>query len=80
MGKDKPKRPVTLPIDIDDEDEAAAFGIPDDDGWIYLKRDANAKPRPANGRSRKAGTTAPRRPGKNARKASRRGKQRRSNS
>lgn len=40
MGRAKaqPKpEAVILPPDLDDEDEQAGGGIPDEDGWIHLK-------------------------------------------
>lgn len=52
MGRAKaqPKpEAVILPPDLDDEDEQAGGGIPDDDGWIHLERkepaDGEEKPK-----------------------------------
>jgi len=42
MGRTKPKptpEAVILPPELDDDDdEFAGGGIPDDDGWVHLKR------------------------------------------
>jgi hypothetical protein len=47
MGRTKPtpKQPeaVILPPDLDDDDEFAGGGIPDEDGWIHL-RDKQKEP------------------------------------
>ena len=40
MGRTKPQakpEAVILPPDLDDDDEFAGGGIPDEDGWIHLK-------------------------------------------
>lgn len=41
MGRTKPQRKqpeaVILPPDLDDDDEHAGGGIPDEDGWIHLQ-------------------------------------------
>ena len=45
MGRSKaqPKpEAVILPPDLDDEDEQAGGGIPDEDGWIHLKAKESA--------------------------------------
>jgi hypothetical protein len=72
------KKPVTLPPELDDDDEIPAFCTPDDDGWIHLSRRNNASAGPDHGHGRKAGKDAPGRPGKNAGKKARGGKRRRS--
>lgn len=51
MGRSKaqPKpKAVILPPDLDDEEELAGGGIPDDDGWIYLdgKEPADGEEKP----------------------------------
>jgi hypothetical protein len=41
MGRTKPpEKPaaVILPPDLDDDEDCAGGGIPDDDGWVHLKR------------------------------------------
>jgi hypothetical protein len=53
MGRAKAKpQPdaVILPPELDDDEECAGGGIPDDDGWIHLegkepKREDEAKPK-----------------------------------
>lgn len=37
--KPKPKQPeaVILPPELDEDDECAGGGIPDEDGWIHLQ-------------------------------------------
>lgn len=43
--KPKPKPPdkgVILPPELDDDEEIAGGGIPDDDGYIYLRRSRTA--------------------------------------
>jgi len=61
MGRAKaqPKpEAVILPPDLDDEDEQAGGGIPDDDGWIHLREkpkegaDGEEKPKRKPRRSR----------------------------
>ncbi len=37
MGKATPPKGVILPPELDDDEEIAGGGIPDDDGWIHLK-------------------------------------------
>jgi hypothetical protein len=47
MGRTKPKpqpEAVILPPDLDDDDEHAGGGIPDEDGWIHLEgKDAKSE-------------------------------------
>jgi hypothetical protein len=57
MGRAKPKpaEAVILPPDLDDDDEFAGGGIPDEDGWIHLKgkeapSEGEAKPKRRTGR------------------------------
>jgi hypothetical protein len=41
MGRTKPPakpEAVILPPDLDDDEDCAGGGIPDDDGWVHLKR------------------------------------------
>lgn len=41
MGRTKPKpqpEAVILPPELDDDDEHAGGGIPDEDGWVHLER------------------------------------------
>jgi hypothetical protein len=55
MGRTKPQRKqpeaVILPPELDDDDEHAGGGIPDEDGWIHLegkepkREDEKQKPR-----------------------------------
>ena len=45
MGRSKPQpqtEAVILPPDLDDEDDQAGGGIPDEDGWIHLERKESA--------------------------------------
>jgi hypothetical protein len=59
MGRTKPQpkpEAVILPPELDDDEEHAGGGIPDEDGWVHLQgKDAKreeAKPkRPARRRS-----------------------------
>jgi hypothetical protein len=40
MGRTKPKpkpEAVILPPELDDDEESAGGGIPDEDGWIHLE-------------------------------------------
>jgi hypothetical protein len=37
MGKSRPPEGVILPPELDDDEEIAGGGIPDDDGWIHLE-------------------------------------------
>ena len=65
MGRDKPPaktEAVILPPELDDDDEeCGGGGIPDDDGWVHLKRkeaqleDEKPKRRPARRRSQGSG-------------------------
>lgn len=55
MARKRPSRPqVILPpdLDYDDDQEIAGGGIPDENGWVYLQRDAkpDTKARPNGGR------------------------------
>lgn len=61
MGRTKPqpKQPeaVILPPELDDDEEHAGGGIPDEDGWIHLegkeaKREDEAKPKRRSARRR----------------------------
>lgn len=66
MGRQraKPKPATQPPVDVspfdesDEEDEVAGGGIPDDDGWVHLKRkeaqreDKKPKRRTARGRAK----------------------------
>ena len=61
MGRAKPKlqpEAVILPPDLDDDEEHAGGGIPDDDGWIHLegkepkREEAKPKRRPARRRAK----------------------------
>ena len=53
MGRTKPQakpEAVILPPELDDDEDCAGGGIPDDDGWIHLegkepKREDEAKPK-----------------------------------
>jgi hypothetical protein len=53
MGRTKPPakpEAVILPPELDDDEDCAGGGIPDDDGWIHLegkepKREDEAKPK-----------------------------------
>jgi hypothetical protein len=64
MGRAKPKpqpEAVILPPDLDDDEEHAGGGIPDDDGWIHLegkepKREGDEKPKRRPARRRAKGT------------------------
>jgi hypothetical protein len=43
MGRTKPQpksqpEAVILPPELDDDDEHAGGGIPDEDGWVHLER------------------------------------------
>ena len=57
MARKEPKRPqrpkVILNPDVidDSEDDMPTLGIPDDDGWVYLKR--SAKPKEGKERGKK---------------------------
>jgi hypothetical protein len=58
-AKSKPKQPeaVILPPELDDDDEHAGGGIPDEDGWVHLKgkepkREDEAKPKRRSTRRR----------------------------
>jgi hypothetical protein len=51
MGRAKPKpKAVILPPDLDDDEEFAGGGIPDEDGWIHLREKRKEK---ANGEDEK---------------------------
>jgi hypothetical protein len=62
MGRTKPKtqpEAVILPPDLDDDDEFAGGGIPDEDGWIHLEgkepsREDEAKPKRRRSSRRRA--------------------------
>lgn len=75
-GKQKPPA-VTLPVDLDDDDELPAFGTPDDDGWIHLARRTDATAGSSDGGRKKAGKPVSRRTSKVARKTSGRGERKR---
>lgn len=38
MAKQKPPKVILNPDVADDEDDVPTLGVPDDDGWVYLKR------------------------------------------
>jgi hypothetical protein len=61
MGRQRAKlqpEAVILPPDLDDDEECAGGGIPDDDGWIYLegkepkREDEKPKRQPARRRAK----------------------------
>jgi hypothetical protein len=64
MGRTKPKtqpEAVILPPELDDDEEHAGGGIPDEDGWVYLegkdakREDEKPKRQPARRRAKGSG-------------------------
>jgi|LakMenEpi03Aug12_release.lakeMendotaPanAssembly.Ray.scaffolds.fasta_scaffold916217_2 hypothetical protein len=54
MAKKPAKRPqVILSPDVSDDDDVPVMGVPDEDGWVYLKRSAKQPPEKQRGKEAK---------------------------